>query len=174
MTRVLFLCLIVLIGSIAPLPADEKKAEELNWDNLIPPDFNPGKLLEEYNVEEMDDSDPRAAELMKKMKEVWKAAPVVESLEGRLIKLPGFVVPLETDKELVTEFFLVPYYGACIHVPPPPANQMVYVVMQEGKGLKGSMFDAVWVTGTLTVKNTSNELGDAGYMMYGTQTEPYK
>jgi hypothetical protein len=95
-------------------------------------------------------------------------------MEGRYVRLPGFVVPLETEGDKIKEFFLVPYYGACIHVPPPPANQMVYVVLQDGKEISGSMFDAVWVTGHLSVKNTSNELGDAGYMMHASAIEPYE
>ncbi|MBU0500566.1 MAG: DUF3299 domain-containing protein [Gammaproteobacteria bacterium] len=150
--------------------------EVLKWDALVPEDFNPDKLFEKYELDKMKDDDPRADEFLREMKKVWKAAPVVEAMEGRLVKLPGFIVPLETEGDRVSEFFLVPYFGACIHVPPPPANQMVYVVMEKGKSVEvtGDMFEAVWVTGTLHIKGTSNELGDAGYILKATATEPYK
>ena len=64
---------------------------------------------------------PRANELMERIQDLWKQAPVVESLHGRRVKLPGFVVPLDwnNDGSDLNEFLLVPYYGACIHVPPP-------------------------------------------------------
>ena len=54
-------------------------------------------------------------------------APVVKALDGQSVSLPGFVVPLEGDSELITEFLLVPYFGACIHVPPPPPNQPIWI-----------------------------------------------
>jgi len=156
-------------------PAEERQPEVLKWDALVPEGFNPDKLFEKYELDKMKDSDPRADEFMREMKQVWKAAPVVESMEGKYVKLPGFVVPLETEGGKVSEFFLVPYFGACIHVPPPPANQMVYVVMEKGKNIEvtGEMFEAVWVTGTLSIKRTSNELGDAGYVLNAVATEPY-
>lgn len=171
--KLLFYVLIFFLA-LSPVLAEEKKAEVLDWDALVPSDFNPDKLFEKYDLDSLDDADPRAIEFMAELKKVWKAAPVIESMEGRYVRLPGFVVPLETEGDKIKEFFLVPYYGACIHVPPPPANQMVYVVLQDGKEISGSMFDAVWVTGHLSVKNTSNELGDAGYMMHASAIEPYE
>lgn len=175
--RALLLLLPLLLPQvITHAQAAEGQPEVLKWDVLVPGDFNPDKLFEKYELDKMQDSDPRADEFLREMKQVWKAAPVVESMEGKYVKLPGFVVPLETEGEKVSEFFLVPYFGACIHVPPPPANQMVYVVMEKGKSIEvtGDMFEAVWVTGTLSIKRTSNELGDAGYMLNATAIEPYK
>ncbi len=95
-------------------------------------------------------------------------------LEGQDIKIPGFIVPLELDdKGLVTEFFLVPYFGACIHVPPPPPNQMVYVIMNKGISLD-SMYSAYWITGKMTTKTRSTSLGAAAYTLAGTVAEEYK
>lgn len=148
--------------------------KELEWDDLIPADFRPDTLLDEYNANELSDDDPRAQELMEKLRELWKQAPVVEELDGRLIKLPGFVVPLEGDGEVVNTFLLVPYYGACIHVPPPPVNQTVFV---DAKGKAASirqLFDTVWVSGKLSVTSTSSELGDAGYTIEAVKVEPYE
>src|SRR5262249_18505408 len=77
-------------------------------------------------------------------------APVVESLDGKRVRLGGYVVSLDFDATRVKEFLLVPFVGACIHVPPPPANQIVYVKSADGFEVSG-MFEPVWVTGTLKV-----------------------
>jgi hypothetical protein len=95
-------------------------------------------------------------------------------LDGQQVKLPGFIVPLELDvKGLVTEFFLVPYFGACIHVPPPPPNQLVYVKMDKGISLD-SMYSAYWITGTMSTKRRDTTLGAAAYTLAGTLAEEYK
>ncbi|MCG8316007.1 MAG: DUF3299 domain-containing protein [Pseudomonadales bacterium] len=147
---------------------------ELEWDDLIPADWRLDKLIEDYNINELDDDDPRAAELMKKIEIFWKEAPVVNDHDGKRVKLPGFVVPLEADAKKIHEFLLVPYYGACIHTPPPPANQTVYVVINEGDGYAGGLFDTVWVTGTFKVEKFNNELGTAGYRIQASQVDPYE
>ena len=95
-------------------------------------------------------------------------------LEGKEIRIPGFVVPLELDEEgNVTEFFLVPYFGACIHVPPPPPNQMLYVRMKHGIKLD-SMYSAYWITGKLSARTRTTRLGAAAYTLAGTASEEYK
>jgi hypothetical protein len=68
----------------------------------------------------------------------------------------------------------VPYYGACIHVPPPPANQTVYVVTEKGQGTRPKVFDVVWVTGDLTVQRIANDVAEAGYTIYASNVEPYE
>lgn len=99
---------------------------------------------------------------------------VNEKLEGEDVRIPGFIVPLELDdKGLVTEFFLVPYFGACIHVPPPAANQMVFVRMAHGISLD-SMYSAYWISGTMTTQSRRTGLGAAAYTLAGTAVEEYK
>jgi hypothetical protein len=147
---------------------------ELDWEALIPPEWRPDKLMEEYGVNDLADDDPRALEVMDKLQALWKEAPVVPELEGRRIRLPGFVVPLEAGAESVAEFLLVPYYGACIHVPPPPANQTIHVVTTKGEAYHGGLFDTVWVSGTLKVEPLTSELGEAGYRIDAVQVEPYQ
>ncbi|MFB1508039.1 MAG: DUF3299 domain-containing protein [Thiocapsa sp. C3-sup] len=152
------------------------QAEEIDWDRLIPVEWQPETLLEDFDLDaldEMDDDDPRAKELMDKLMALWADAPVVEELDGLRVRLPGFVVPLELDARKMTEFLLVPYYGACIHVPPPPANQTIHVVAPEGREYVGELFDTVWVTGTLRVIRTSSDLAEAGYRIDVTEIEPY-
>jgi hypothetical protein len=154
-------------------PPDSEGYSELTWDALIPADWRPD-ILSEYNVDEMSDDDPRAVELMEKIKKLWKEAPVVEELDGRRVKLPGFVVPLENDGDKIYLFLLVPYFGACIHVPPPPANQTVLVSTKKGKEFKGRLFDTVWVKGTLRVESTSSDVGDSGYSLQADVVEDYE
>jgi uncharacterized protein len=99
-------------------------------------------------------------------------APVVESLGGKRVHIGGYVVPLSFEATRVTDFLLVPFVGACIHVPPPPANQIIYVKIDQGFDVKGT-FDPVWVTGTLTVTPTFTGLADAGYSLEAEKVEPH-
>lgn len=91
-----------------------------------------------------------------------RVVPEMANVAGRI---PGFVVPLKTtEDQKILEFFLVPYFGACIHVPPPPPNQIVHVRYPEGFYLD-ALYDPVWVEGTLTIENTETELGQAAYAL---------
>jgi len=93
-------------------------------------------------------------------------------LDGKQVRMPGFVIPLEGDSEVVTELLLVPYFGACIHVPPPPPNQIVYVKFKKGVPIKG-LWDVVYIVGKLNVENVKSELGQAGYLIEGVSVESY-
>jgi hypothetical protein len=149
-------------------------AKEIEWDALIPEDWRPDVLMDQFNADDISDDDPRAQEFLDKLMALWSQAPVVPTLEGQQVKLPGFVVPLEMDAEKIDQFLLVPYYGACIHVPPPPANQTVHVLTREGMAFEGQLFDTVWVTGTMRVERMSSELADAGYRLEDATVEPYE
>jgi hypothetical protein len=97
---------------------------EIGWEDLIPAGWIPEALLARLNLdalEVVDDSDPRAQEALKRILAEWDRAPVVEEFDGQLVRIPGFVVPLESDGKTISEFLLVPYFGACVHVPPPPS-----------------------------------------------------
>ena len=83
------------------------------------------------------------------------------------------VIWIMMDAQTIQEFLLVPYFGACIHTPPPPANQTAYVVTGKHNAYEGELFDTVWVTGTIRVERSSNELGDAGYRIDASTVEPY-
>lgn len=148
--------------------------QEIDWDALIPADWQPENLLGQYNLDELEDDDPRAQELMERLKALWAQAPVVPELDGKRVRLPGFVVPLDMEGGRIGDFLLVPYYGACIHVPPPPTNQTVYVKLAPDLAFEGEQFDTVWVTGTLKVTPTSSELADAGYRIDGAAIAPYE
>ena len=104
-----------------------------------------------------------------------------EELDGKIVRLPGYALPLEASEAGVLEFLLVPYVGACIHVPPPPPNQIVYAELTEAYRLK-NLFDAVWITGRIEARSASRALsfvdGQAavptGYTMQVISVEPYE
>lgn len=162
----------------SPVTEGNIPLKTLEWTDLIPPGFDPYDLIDEYqqkyNIDELPDDDLRVEELMQKLDALEKLAPVNTALNGVLVKMPGYVVPIETDGTSASKFLLVPYFGACIHVPPPPLNQTVYVSMQEGNRaeIRGA-FDVVWVTGIIRVETLSTGLADAGYVIDAIEVEPY-
>jgi hypothetical protein len=87
---------------------------------------------------------------------------VVPELNGKRVKIGGYVVPLDFESTTVKEFLLVPFVGACIHVPPPPANQIIYVKSDKGFEMTGT-FDPVSVVGTMKTETAFTGLADAGY-----------
>ena len=101
--------------------------------------------------------------LLKKMSDVMaryrrSQSMAVPALDGQEVRLPGYVLPLEFGGEAVSEFFLVPYVGACIHTPPPSANQIVLVKLQQSYKLN-ELYDAVWVTGRMKIVKNDRNLG---------------
>jgi uncharacterized protein len=88
--------------------------------------------------------------------------------------VPGFMVPLEDDLNQVTEFLLVPYAGACIHVPPPPPNQIVYVKMLKTTKVHVTFTDPIVVTGTLQISTVQSPYGDVSYDLSGETVLPYQ
>ncbi len=120
-------------------------------------------------------------ELMAKRKIIQTS--IVEELNGQRVRIPGYLLPLEVSATKVTEFLLVPYVGACIHVPPPPLNQIIYVKIGQNKSYKSkSLYEPVWVTGVIAVKSMVKDLYlvdgsagvDIGYSMQATHIEAYK
>jgi len=93
-------------------------------------------------------------------------------LDGKQVRIAGFVTPLAFDGVELSDFFLAPYVGACIHVPPPPANQIILVSGAHGFEL-GSMSDPVWIEGELRAVPLSTEIADVGYQMVGPRITPF-
>src|SRR5690606_34333718 len=93
-------------------------------------------------------------------------------MNGRRVKLPGYLVPLDQIKGGVIEFLLVPYFGACVHLPPPPANQIIQV--KTARPVPLNMMSAVWVSGTLQVKRSDSSMGISGYSMDAKKVVEYK
>jgi hypothetical protein len=101
-----------------------------------------------------------------------EAAAVTREYDGKLVRLPGYVVPLDYDGTGVTTFILVPYVGACIHVPPPPANQLVLVTTDRPYE-DPDLFEAVSVTGMFGASATGTALAEIGYALEAERVEPY-
>ena len=144
------------IASFSSLSND---AKELEWSDLVPKDM----VQKIPTIEEIGHAMAGPQSIN---------APVVKELDGQTVKIPGFVVPLEGDDELVTEFLLVPYFGACVHVPPPPSNQIIHVTFKKGAPAS-SMYDPIWVTGKIATETWKGELAQVGYTMQGIEIAPY-
>jgi uncharacterized protein len=92
---------------------------------------------------------------------------------GMIVRLPGFIVPIEYSGSGVTAFILVPFVGACVHVPPPPANQLVFVTTEKPYESSG-LFEAVNVIGMFGTASTRTQLADIGYALSADRIEPYR
>ncbi|UWQ90916.1 DUF3299 domain-containing protein [Rhodobacteraceae bacterium M382] len=91
---------------------------------------------------------------------------------GKVVRLPGYIVPVDYDGTGVTAFLLVPYVGACVHVPPPPANQLVFVTTETPYESAG-LFEAVNVIGKFSVSSIQTQLADVGYILSADDIEPF-
>ncbi len=158
-------------SAIEPLPAKPGAVREIKWDELVPKGWDPYKGFKNRSTTILSDRDPRAQDLLRDMRDIWDTAPTVDALEGAAVKLPGYVVPLEELRGELKEFLLVPYFGACIHTPPPPANQIVFVVAP--RGVKFRAMETVWVSGVLHTTRQASYMGASGYSMQAATVEAY-
>jgi uncharacterized protein len=140
----------------------------VQWSDLLPPDWDPLKRFRSLPLATLSDNSPEAQALMRDMRETWNNAPTNARLDGVRVQLSGYVVPLEATAGELTEFLLVPFFGACIHSPPPPSNQIVHVqVAQVLPGLR--MMDAVRISGLLQAQRRDTVMGVSGYEMAAAQ-----
>jgi len=143
--------------------ATDSGYRDLYWEDLIPEDFSFKE--ESAPIDHFSDDFEIPPQL---------TAPVVHELDKTKIRIPGYAVPLVGDEKGITEFLLVPYMGACIHVPAPPTNQIVYV-KTAGKPLSMHMiYDAFWVTGTLSTIGQTSEYAETGYSLSADGFEVYQ
>jgi uncharacterized protein len=98
----------------------------------------------------------------------------LKELNGTRVKVPGYMVPLDDSARGVTEFILVPYYGACIHTPPPPPNQMVYVKMRGNRRVEVNLWEPIWIEGDLNVSEIDSPYGAVGHQLAGLTVSPYR
>lgn len=159
---------------LKPMTAEKNAAyQEITWEALIPITWDPSAAFKGLNFEQLEDSDPRAQQALDTMRAAWDAAPAEKSWDGKAVLLPGFIIPLERKGDWVSELLLVPYFGACIHSPPPPANQTIHVVLKTPmQHLK--MMDAFWAKGTLKVTRGDSGMGFFSYRLYADSLQPYE
>lgn len=144
----------------------------IGWEQLIPAGWDPYKDLKALNLDGLKDNDPKAEEALKKMRKMWDNAPINPLILGQSVRLPGYMVPLEDLPEGTKEFLLVPYFGACVHSPPPPANQIVHVVLDKPTK-RFRLMDTLWVTGPLSATKTDSHMGVSSYRMDAKQVTPF-
>jgi len=156
------LLLATLLALAAPFAVADVR--ELQWSDLIPADAPPPPPpVALHDMSQL--ADALAAEAGPAAAQQSPAEPVVKELDGVQVKLPGYIVPLDMSEDgRVTEFLLVPYFGACIHVPPPPSNQIVHATSELGVKVD-ELYQPFWIEGPLKVEHATSELADAGYRM---------
>ncbi len=158
MSRQRLLMLLLVTSAAASDPP-----REILWDQLVPEDWNPYAAFDELSDEEYAAlSDEEYLALQEKAQEMLDQAPVIEELDGQTVRIPGYVLPLEYEEARIREFLLVPYLGACLHTPPPPANQVIRCSLEQAHELQ-EMWRPVWISGRLKTGHGTSELAEDGY-----------
>ena len=142
-----------LAFTILPQVGSAETPREITWDDLIPPGVPYSEIIAEGELDEQND--------------YWQpifdenATKLNTALNNAHIKMPGFIIPIDISGEGVTSFVLVPYFGACIHVPPPLPNQLVFVSTKVSC-TSAKLWEAVCVTGSMQNQLQSTEVADSG------------
>lgn len=175
--RLLYSALLVLGVLIFSLTVRAQvKYIDIEWTELIPADdlavlLNPPDFI--FELEDQAENDNMNAlkeasttdATSQRYQQALESTRVVETFDGKSIRVPGFIVPIETDEQKrVTQFFIVPYFGACMHMPPPPPNQIIFVKSSEGIEVT-SLYDAFWFEGVLSIDTTDSLLGKSAYSL---------
>jgi len=148
-----------------PRTALAASAKKITWDDLIPPGVPYSEIIGEGEMDEQNDT--------------WRpifdanATRLNSDLDGAYVKMPGYIIPIDQTPDGVTSFVLVPYVGACIHTPPPPANQLVFV-RTKTPWAGTDLWEAVWVTGRMQTQLQSTEVAETGYAMTADKMEVYE
>ncbi len=164
---------LVVLQAAAPSLAADPQFPDVRWEALVPKSWDPAKEFKSLDLSKMQDSDPKAMAALQSMREAWDAAPAEPSMDGKKLRIPGFVLPLDQVGDAVKSFLLVPYFGACIHTPPPPANQIIQVNLAKPQKDLRTM-DAVHVSGTMQIFRSDSPWGAVGYRINAVKVEPYK
>ncbi|AUI84198.1 DUF3299 domain-containing protein [Alteromonas macleodii] len=170
----LIAALLVLFSTLNPTQA--ANYEEIDWVALMPEDdlsalLNRPEFLNDIADGSAADSVDNFAskqledEQAQRYQQALVSTRVIEAFDGKAIRIPGFIVPLEqNDEQKATAFFVVPYFGACLHMPPPPPNQILYVEYKEGIAVE-NLYDPYWFEGTVKIDNHESALGTSAYSL---------
>jgi len=161
MSRIAVFVVLLLLGVVAFAAKDVPR--ELDWLELMPKD----------EVQALSEGPAVEHQGMFKMEQQGSFRTVPE-LNDVHVKLPGYIVPVDVDEnQKMSSFFLVPYFGACIHVPPPPPNQIVYVTLAEPMDVT-DIYDAFWIEGTLKVESIQKEIAASAYVLKADKVTLYE
>ena len=155
-----------LVGFLIPRVVHADTPREITWDDLIPPGVPYAEIIGEGDLD-------RESDYWRNPVYDENATRLNEELNGAYIRRPGFIVPIELGADGVTEFVLVPYLGACIHTPPPPANQLVFVRSAK-PWPSDELWNPVWVVGRMSTQLTSTEVAETGYALEAEVIEVYE
>tara|TARA_Y200000002_G_C22682309_1_gene664604 strand:- start:687 stop:1268 length:582 start_codon:yes stop_codon:yes gene_type:complete len=170
----LIAALLISFGALNPILAADY--EEIDWVALMPEDdlsalLNRPEFLNDIAdgsaADSIDDFASRQLEdeQAQRYQQALVSTRVIEAFDGKAIRIPGFIVPLEqNDEQKATAFFVVPYFGACLHMPPPPPNQILYVEYKEGIAVE-NLYDPYWFEGTVKIDNHESALGTSSYSL---------
>ena len=151
-------------GAALPRAVLANTPTEISWDDLIPPGVPYSEIIGEGVMDERND--------------LWlpvfddNATKLNPALDGAYIRMPGFIIPIDLTTAGVSSFVLVPYMGACIHTPPPPPNQLVFVNAIT-PWPSDNLWDAVWVSGYMQHELKTTEVAQTGYVMEAEFMEIY-
>ena len=161
----LFRAFVIICAFTVYNAVSAEQPKEILWEDLVPEGWVPEEP-EGGQSQFLDESGPAAVQSS-------LDAPVVSELDQQYVKIPGFILPVEFSGDAVSEFLLVPYVGACLHVPPPPPNQIVHVRLKEP--LVGTnLYDPVWVEGTMQVETKQSQYAQASYTLDGDEITEYE
>lgn len=151
---------------------------ELQWEDLIPEGFipaaNPLDTMSTEQIDKLFNGSEASLQRIEEIEEMLAYAPTDKSLNGKLVKIPGYIVPLDFDGQTqMNEFLIVPYFGACIHSPPPPANQVVHATTNELVTVEDP-YAPVWAIGILSSETSKSDLAEAGYLLKVNKLLPYE
>lgn len=177
--------LVITLYSAHAFARDTKEYLEIEWTALMPSDdlealLNAPDFFDEIEEGSRNDSldmlltgdpeDPRTARYLQALGSI----NIVQEYDQKRIRIPGFIVPLTSDeKQNINEFFIVPYFGACLHLPPPPPNQILHVKTDKKVRLNG-LQDAFWFEGQIKIETTTNLLGKSAYTLQLENIRPYE
>jgi len=173
---------ITACGETTPAPQDtdtslvavdpDAEAEVLAWSDLLPE-----QDLEALQALSEGRADPSLMSMMGQQSEVEGQIGtfnVVEDLDGLVVRMPGYILPLDfSENSSAREFLLLPYHGACVHTPPPPPNQIVYLRSPELIRFD-SLWEPVWVEGRMEIERVDTDLAATAYSMVVRSVEPYQ
>ncbi|GHD39175.1 DUF3299 domain-containing protein [Halioglobus pacificus] len=171
------LILQLVLSSGSQAVNEEASFETIEWVSLIPEDvleilLNPPEYISDIEDGSADDTissqikNALTAASDDKYQQALVSTEVNADMNGAMVRIPGFVVPLEfNDDQTVTQFFLVPYFGACLHMPPPPPNQII-LVNAAGQGIPmPDLYVPFWISGKLETTISENEIAMSAYSL---------
>ncbi len=158
--------------------------KQIEWTELLPKDdlealLNPPSYVNDVTDGSSDDwitNDLKSTvtpALDDAYQQALVSARIVPEMDGKAVRLPGFIVPIEfDDNQSITQFFFVPFFGACLHLPPPPPNQIIFVDYPEGFQIE-ALYEPFWVSGVINTASVENDIATAAYTMRMQSFMPY-